>query len=350
MIRPPNLIVVVIVLISGLVSGWYLLTKAEYWPDQAPRSIVSEKVFLPIFDSSIQKNTVQRVDQTRINAGIKLAPDIQYGTLTGISPDQLSLDIYYPADDNYTDWPVIIYVHGGGWLKGDKADDIEDKVNYFTNQKFIFVSINYRLTPGATYPAHHQDIAAAISWIKNNIHQYKGDGARLSLIGHSAGADMIALITTNHQFLKEFEVAPETIRCVVLLDAGGYDLNKVLTKENVIYQQVFSLDPNTLTEASPINHLSYTTYAPRFLIVTRGNRDRTDDAVLFWAKLLATGHSAELIWANSLSHMETDKILGSEKNDNLARMLAIERRNLGLCLFLSLENKNNLPTKITRKT
>jgi arylformamidase len=318
MIRPPNLIVVVIVLISGLVSGWYLLTKAEYWPDQTPRSIVSEKVFLPIFDSSIQNNTVQSVDQAPINAGIKLAPDIQYRTLAEFNPDQLSLDIYYPADDNYTDWPVIIYVHGGGWLEGDKTDDIEDKVNYFVDQRFIFVSINYRLTPDLTYPAHHEDITTAISWIKNNINQYKGDGTRLSLIGHSAGADMIALITTDHRLLEEFEVAPEIIRCVVLLDAGGYDLPKIMTEENVTYQQVFGLDPNTLTEASPINHLYYTTYAPRFLIVTRGNRDRTDDAVSFWAKLLATGHSAELVWANSLSHLAVNRILGSPEDDIVA--------------------------------
>lgn len=253
---------------------------------------------------------VQKTNQPCQTEVIESALDIPYQTIKKIDPNQVSLDIYYPANKNCRNLPVMIYIHGGGWREGDKRENIENKVKYFTNQGFVFVSVNHRTSLETSYPIYHQDISAAIAWVRNNISQYGGNNERLSLAGFSSGADIVALITTDHQFLKEAKVPPLTIRCALLLDAGGYDVKKLVDEGNMTYKNAFGDKTKTLTKASPINNLSLDNYTPRFLIITRGNLERVGDAAYFYSKLLATGHSAQLIWANPLSHLDIRDAVG----------------------------------------
>jgi len=106
---------------------------------------------------------------TRSDPGMVIHTNIPYATVNGVDPNLLSLDIYAPSGAK--DLPVMLMIHGGGWANGDKANpDVGiNKVDYFTAQGTIYVSINYRLSPDVQHPAHVQDVAAAVSWVLENI-------------------------------------------------------------------------------------------------------------------------------------------------------------------------------------
>ena len=112
------------------------------------------------------------------------------------APPRLNqLDLYRPdgaaAGD---DRPVVVFVHGGGWRRGDKGNAIANKVNLFTGAGYVFASVDYRLSPDPidpTYPPDRirfpdqpDDVGEAIGWIDRNVSAYGGDPSRIILIGH----------------------------------------------------------------------------------------------------------------------------------------------------------------------
>lgn len=119
--------------------------------------------------------------------------DFRYDDIEGVDPNLLSLDLYVPkADNDAKKAPVMIMIHGGGWRRGDKASPpiVGAKMRRFVGAGYIYASINYRLSPGASgdsglnYPAHAQDCAKAITWLHDRIAEYGGDPDQLHLMGH----------------------------------------------------------------------------------------------------------------------------------------------------------------------
>ena len=137
-------------------------------------------------------------DQTEPYAGVAVTRDVAYG------PDALNkLDVF-------TDGPslqgktVVVFVHGGGFEHGDKhqgASPFFDNVMLWaTTQGWVGVDINYRLAPKNHWPDAHQDMAAAVRWIRANIAQYGGDPDRIVLWGVSSGASLIAGYLAHPEF------------------------------------------------------------------------------------------------------------------------------------------------------
>jgi acetyl esterase/lipase len=144
------------------------------------------------------------------------------------------LDFYRPAGAVAGDGrPIVVYVHGGGWRRGDKAHKIGDKADLFTGAGYLFASVNYRLSPnppGPPYPAdrvrfpdHPDDVGEAIGWIDRNATAYGGDPSRIILIGHSAGAHLVALVATDPTYVSRWGVDPRHLIGTVPLD-GVYDI------------------------------------------------------------------------------------------------------------------------------
>jgi acetyl esterase/lipase len=193
--------------------------------------------------------------------------DIRYKDIPGVDPNLISLDIYVPEVvlkniDDFTrnpklkeivdkmidkygreynginlPMPVMIWVHGGGWAKGDKDNQLQYKIPFFIDEGWIFVSVNYRLSPAETpddpadfdanrimYPVHNHDVAAAIAWVHEHISEYGGDPDQISIMGHSAGAGIVAGIGTNQTFLQEFGLNLSVLKNVICLDTEGYDI------------------------------------------------------------------------------------------------------------------------------
>lgn len=130
--------------------------------------------------------------------------DIVYDT-SARNPNDTSLDIYV-NDPTEPASPVMVWVHGGGFLVSDKASskELASKPEYFTSKLgYILVSINYRLLPEGQYPRNVQDVADALAWVHSHIAEFGGDPGQIFLMGHSAGAELVAQVATDEQFLKK---------------------------------------------------------------------------------------------------------------------------------------------------
>ena len=212
-----------------------------------------------------------------IPESIRANLDIVYQERTGTDPKLLSLDIYAPKKAAGK-LPVMVMIHGGGWRLGDKSNKAVgiDKAKFFTAQGFVYVSINYRLTPEVQHPGHIVDVAAAIAWIHNHIEDYGGAPEMMFVMGHSAGAHLAALVATDESRLKKHDKDLSIIDGVVLLDGAGYDIPKKLILGNAVanamYRNAFTDDEETQTNASPIHHVEAGKNIPPFLIIPIARR------------------------------------------------------------------------------
>jgi acetyl esterase/lipase len=137
-----------------------------------------------------------------------------------------SLDVYTP-DPMEDGAPVMVFVHGGGYRVGDKASskDLDPKPEYFTSKLgYVFVSTNYRLLPEGRYPTNVQDVANALAWVSDNIADFGGDPDRIFLMGHSAGAGLVAQVATDEAFLRNAGKDLDLLKGVIA-NEGGYGVD-----------------------------------------------------------------------------------------------------------------------------
>lgn len=178
----------------------------------------------------------------------RVTRDIAYG------PDaRHRLDLFAPADAGaQAGRPVLIFVHGGGFVRGDKGGPDDPYYNnvgaWAVAQGYVGVTLTYRLAPGATWPAGPQDIAAALSWLAAHVAGHGGDPARMVLMGQSAGAVHVAGYAAGQHGRAE---APALAGAVML--SGIYDLT---TLEHSDYERAyFGADPATFAGQSTLGGL-----------------------------------------------------------------------------------------------
>lgn len=211
--------------------------------------------------------------------------------------------------------PVMVWVHGGGWSVGDRRQGLTDKIELFTSMGWTFVSVNYRLSPAVQYPVHNDDVAAAIDWVADHADELGVDPSRLSVMGHSAGAGILAGVVADRDHLAGVGRTPGELRCAVLLDTEGYDVVAQAASGNRLYLQAFGDDPAVWAAASPIEQLASSGAVPGALpdtlVVTRGAPPRRATADAFVTALSASGAQAELLDARPLSHAQVNDAVGA---------------------------------------
>lgn len=245
--------------------------------------------------------------------------DLAYTTIAGVDAKLLSLDLYVPQRaDPCRLAPLVVWVHGGGWAIGDKGNQIADKRDLLMGNGYALASVNYRLsTSGSSvkYPVHEQDVASALGWLRQHAREYGADGARVAILGHSAGAGIVALLGTDGRFLMAGSAGLDSLRCVGSLDTESYDIPRALTtadnSQKSIYANAFGDDPKVLADASPINHVAAGKSIPPFLLARRGAADRRALCDDFAAKLRGAGVEARVIDAGSLTHEEVNERIGA---------------------------------------
>ena len=115
--------------------------------------------------------------------------------------DRLQAVDYWAAPS--TDAPLVVFVHGGGWSRGDKRMmDGSDKLAHWRAQGYAVASVNYRLVPEATVEEQAADVAAAVAHLKARSGALGFDPERIALVGHSAGAHLVALVGTDPAYLR----------------------------------------------------------------------------------------------------------------------------------------------------
>jgi acetyl esterase/lipase len=126
-------------------------------------------------------------------AGVTETCDVRYA-----AGDRHQLDIYAPEGERSA--PVIVFIYGGGWKDGNKGD-YRFVAATLASRGFLTVVPDYRLFRSVRFPAFLRDNAAAVAWTKGNISRYGGDPGRIFLMGHSAGAYNVAMLTLDKQWL-----------------------------------------------------------------------------------------------------------------------------------------------------
>jgi acetyl esterase/lipase len=177
--------------------------------------------------------------------------DIAYGT----DPEQ-KLDIHHLKNDNNKLRPVIIFIHGGGWTSEDKSNTRFSSLKWIKNG-YTVVSINYRLAPKMQHPAQIQDCAMALKWVIDNIENYGGNPSEIAIIGHSAGAHLVALLITGTKWHKMYDIDIKKVKCWIPV-AGIHDFN--LPENNlppILCQCILAmLNDQDKIDCSPISHVT----------------------------------------------------------------------------------------------
>ncbi|MDE0802232.1 MAG: alpha/beta hydrolase [Acidimicrobiales bacterium] len=162
--------------------------------------------------------------------------------------------------------PVMIQVHGGGWVTGDKEGQAYPLMVHLVERGWVCVSITYRLSPRATWPDHITDVKRAIGWVKENIADHGGDPDWVAITGGSAGghlSSLAALTPNDPQFQAGFEDVDTSVRAAVPFygafdwtnrdGSGRDDILEFL--ENRVVKATFADSPEIYEQASSMTHV-----------------------------------------------------------------------------------------------
>ena len=232
--------------------------------------------------------------------------DVTYCTMEGVA---LKMDIYYP-DSAEGLWPVVMYVHGGGWVSGDKSDGagVEDQPA-LTAAGFLVASINYRLAPEYQFPAMIEDVKCAIRSLRAHAGEYNLDTERMGAYGGSAGGHLVSLLGTSDTSTgwEVGEYLDQSSRVKAVVDMfGPADLavfGFLTHSENggIVFGVTQDGDPR-LVAASPVTYI--TPDDPPFLIL-QGDADTIvppEQSQEFYDRLTTAGVEATLVMVKNAGH------------------------------------------------
>ena len=221
-------------------------------------------------------------------------PDLEY--VAGPDADiRHKLDLYVPVGAK--NWPVMIYVHGGAWKQGSKTLYI-GLARTFARHGIGVAVINYRLSPKVKHPGHIEDVAKAFAWVKNNIAKHGGDSGQITVMGHSAGGHLVALLATDPTYLKAEKLSPADIHGVIAV-SGVYQIEP----GGELYVPAFGTEAEPCRKASPMTYVREK--LPPFLIAYAENDYTTFDkmAIDFHEALVKARVSSQLLKVENRNHI-----------------------------------------------
>jgi acetyl esterase/lipase len=210
--------------------------------------------------------------------------------------------------------PLVIYVHGGGWRRGDKEAANGEKSVHFTGEGYAFAAINYRLLPT---PVEQQaaDIARAIATLIRRAGELGIDPDKVVLMGHSAGAQLSALVATDPDYLQAQALAPSRLSGVILLDGAAYDVPREIAESGPSsskpYLDVFGSEPVRQRALSPTSHAEAPN-AQRFYLLYLVDRAGSEPQTRELAEgLRRAGTVVHIEGISSESHSRLNRSLGA---------------------------------------
>lgn len=171
--------------------------------------------------------------------------------------ERCKLDIYYPEGE--TDYPTIIWFHGGGLEGGEKGIPLELK-----KKGVAVVAVNYRLSPKAKNPAYTEDASESVAWVFNHIASYGGNMNKIFVSGHSAGGYLALMLALDKSYLQKLGIDADKIKGVIPI-SGQTNTHYTIKKERGLSFNIPYMD-----EYAPITHARKD--APPILLIT-GDRD-----------------------------------------------------------------------------
>lgn len=232
----------------------------------------------------------------------------------------LRLDIYRPEGTAGQAAPTVVFFYGGGWQRGERGQ-YQFVGRQLARNGVLAIVADYRTWPDAVFPGFVEDGARAVAWVHMHAARYGGDAARLYVAGHSAGAQIAALLGTDPVYLDAHGLSPSQLAGVIGL-AGPYDFE--ITGR---YRAVFG-PPSQWPQAQAVRHV--TGDEPPFLLI-HGEDDRVveaRDSRQLAGRLREAGGEATLVMLPGAGH--SAPVLGLYDPDRapevLPAILAFVRR------------------------
>ncbi len=193
--------------------------------------------------------------------------------------------------------PLIVFVHGGGWKRGSKDNATgRFKAEHYPGGGYAFASIDYRLAPDATVEQQAADVAAAVKALADRANALGIDRRRIALMGHSAGAHLVALVGTDERYLRGAGLGFAAIAGVIPIDGAAYDVPAQMKDGPPImqatYKQAFGTDPARQRALSPTLQAGAPN-APQFLLLHVQRADGVRQAEALGKALTAGGSKVE---------------------------------------------------------
>lgn len=216
------------------------------------------------------------------------------------------MDIYYPESGG--PWPVLLYVHGGSWMEGDKAEG--EGWRGMNDSGYLVVSVNYRMAAEGKFPVMIEDLKCALRYLKAHNAEFNLDPARIGVIGASAGAHLVALLGTADESAGwdngEYANQSSQVQAVVSM-SGIYDFtvkvpSGIGTPIFYAFGALAGKDSPEMLAASPVSHIDPDD--PPFLIL-HGTSDGVlpvEQAEIMHARLIETGVPSTLVIVENGDH------------------------------------------------
>ena len=249
--------------------------------------------------------------------GQNLTSDVPYADP---AHERQVLDVYAPGGaDNL---PVVFWIHGGGWQTGDKTS-VQIKPRIFCERGFVFVSTNYRLLPHVEMDVLIRDVAMSLGWVHKNVARYGGDPERIFVMGHSAGAQLAALLCIDERYLRDEGVPFAHLKGCVPVDGDTYDLPAIIMtaefRQTVHglplpkfgHRVKFGNDPAKHIDFSAVTHVAKDKGIPPFLILhVAGHPNTTAQARRLGAVLKDAEIPVKVFAARETTHNKLNADLG----------------------------------------
>ena len=218
--------------------------------------------------------------------------------------------------------PVVVWIHGGGWQAGDKKE-VQVKPQAFNDKGFVFVSTNYRLLPAVDMGTIVRDVAKAVGWTHAHVAEHGGDPKRLLIMGHSAGAQLAALLCTDDRYLTAEGVPLAAVKGCVPVDGDTYDVPAIIETAEARWRahglppakfghrEKFGNDPAKHKDLSAVTHVARGKDIPPFFVLhVAGHPDTTAQAQRLGAVLKGAGVPVTVFGAREATHTSVNADLG----------------------------------------
>lgn len=248
--------------------------------------------------------------KTNLGSAAQGGQEISYG-----DHRKQNLD-YYPAKiSSGKPAPLVIFIHGGGWSIGDKKTGTGTKAGFYNDLGFNFASLNYRLVPEVKPDAQAADIAKSIAYLRSRATGLGFDPDQIYVMGHSAGAHLAALVSTDTRYLATAGVPVSALKGTILLDGAGYDVvAQMAYKGNLVqgmYNAAFGKDPATQAALSPVTHVAAPNAANWLIMHVDSRPDARKQSEALGNALTANGARVSVLPVPNSSHSSVNRDAGT---------------------------------------
>jgi arylformamidase len=255
------------------------------------------------------------------------------GTKVSYGSDEAQRVLIWPARDRdrATRPPLAVFIHGGGWQKGF-PELVDNKPAWFKEHGWAFASIGYRLLPGSPVEEQARDVGRALAKLRAEATKYGYDPDRILLFGHSAGAHLTALVSSDPQYAGDSFGA---IKAAILIDGACYDVPAQIAASPFMakrtYIPAFGDDPARQRQLSPITHTGGRDVADWLLLYTSARDDAENQSRALAAALGRGRVATELFEVPSTqsarkAHLEINREFGLSGYAANPQIEAIMRR------------------------